>query len=200
VASRVRGATHTGEDGRTMHQTKMAAQHAGALARRPGVASLSRRPGLAPLVEIWSRRARLLPPLLSSPIPCLPPPLPSPPVPRPTRKRPESCPPAQSLTASSTPTLRPTGKWPRPCLPEIWMCRTRLCPRLPLPSSSASCPPAQSLTASSTPAPRLTGKRPEPRLPKTPHGSVPGSESHVRFDLGRESRERKRCGVGGAHM
>ena len=41
AVSQVRGAARTEEDGRTARQTKMAEQHARALARRPGLASLS---------------------------------------------------------------------------------------------------------------------------------------------------------------
>jgi hypothetical protein len=119
AASRVRGAARTEEDDRTARQMKMAEQHAGALARRPGLASLSRRPGLAALAgDLVAPR----PPLPSSPASCPPPALPSPPAPRPTGKRPKSRPPAPSSPTSCQHPLapRPTGKRPEPRLPEIW--------------------------------------------------------------------------------
>jgi hypothetical protein len=136
AASRVRGAARTEEDGRTARQTKMAEQHAGVLARRPGLASLSRRPGLAALAgDLVTPR----PPLPTSLASCPPPALPSPPAPRPTGKRPE------------------------PGLPEIWTHRhtalARACAR-PCRAHLRHARAAQSLTTPSTPAPRLTGKRP----------------------------------------
>jgi hypothetical protein len=164
AASRVRGAARTEEDGRIARQTKMAEQHARALARRPGLAALAG--------DLVAPR----PPLPSSPAPCPPPALPSPPAPRPTGKRPE------------------------PGLPEIWTHRHTALAR------ACACPCRAHLRRARPR--RAWPRRARPRrawlgngrsrayrrrrTPETLHGSEPGRESHVWFDLGRESRGKEK--------